>query len=354
MTTMTVPTTRRTPTTAVRAGLALAAALGLANIPFLVLDIDWGPDEPPFALLLLNTAIGMVSVVCAVLAWNTGNRRLIRINAAALIVNALMVLPGIFFESPPFITIASAVIVVATVVSVVLMMRRSSEPSRVTGLMSTVDLPHLDTDRNGVDAWAATWLRVLPALALIGPGSWFVAALVRAAGIGTLDDGLDWISGPEGLIMSLGVSFFAATYVLFGMVVARRAPRSGVAVTGLGLLGVTAFGGIAFFRVFMAKFTDEGLDPDAMNDAFEATHIWDLAALTNFANFAAWLVAGIAILRTGVLPRWVGACCIGGVIGVHPCPRRIRGDRGSLAARNRSLVRSDRRRRPSMGLTTFQ
>ena len=111
--------------------------------------------------------------------------------------------------------------------------------------MTTIDLPHLDPRRTGVDAWVATWLRVLPSLALIGPGSWFVAALVRAAGIGTLDGGLDWISGPEGLIMSLGVSFFAATYILFGMVVARRAPRSGVAVTGFGLLGVSAFGGIA-------------------------------------------------------------------------------------------------------------
>jgi uncharacterized membrane protein len=131
MSTMTVPTTDPTPTTTVRAGLALSAALGLANIPFLVLDVDWGPDEPPFALLLLNTAIGMVSVVCAVLAWNTGNRRAIRIDAAALIVNALMVLPGIFFESPAFITIASAVIVVATVASVVLMMRRSREPGLV-------------------------------------------------------------------------------------------------------------------------------------------------------------------------------------------------------------------------------
>ncbi len=131
MSTMTVPTTDQTPTASVRTGLALSAALGLANIPFLVLDVDWGPDEPPFALLLLNTAIGMVSVVCAVLAWNTGNRRAIRINAAALIVNALMVLPGIFFESPAFITIASAVIVVATVASVVLMMRRSREPGLV-------------------------------------------------------------------------------------------------------------------------------------------------------------------------------------------------------------------------------
>lgn len=182
--------------------------------------------------------------------------------------------------------------------------------------MATIEAPLHDTERDGVATWAASWLRVLPALALIGPGSWFVAAVVRATGIGTLDGGLDWISGPEGLIMSLGVSFFAATYVVLGMAISRRAPRSGVAVTGLGLVGVTAFGGIAFFRTFMAKFTAEGLDPDAMNEAFEATHIWDVAAITNFANFAAWLVAGIAILTTRVLPRWVGVCCLGGVVSV--------------------------------------
>ncbi len=33
-------------------------------------------------------------------------------------------------------------------------------------------------------------------------------------------------------------------------------------------------------------------------------------------NFAAWLVAGIVILKTTVVPRWVGACSIGGVIAV--------------------------------------
>jgi len=133
MSTITTSTNQFTETTTatVRAGLAVSAALGLANIPFLVLDIDWGAEEPPFALLLLNAAIGMVSVVCAVLAWNTGNRRLIRLNAAALIVNALMVLPGIFMESPAFITIASAVIVVATVIAVVLTMRRSDTPTLV-------------------------------------------------------------------------------------------------------------------------------------------------------------------------------------------------------------------------------
>lgn len=127
----TSPIQLTSPTAAVRAGLAISAVLGLGNIPFLVLDVDWGPEEPPVALLALNAAIGMVSVVCAVIAWNTGNRKAIRINAAALIVNALMVVPGIFLESPAFITIASAVTVVATVVAVVLTMRRTDTPAPV-------------------------------------------------------------------------------------------------------------------------------------------------------------------------------------------------------------------------------
>ena len=76
-----------TPTTSVRVGLALSIILGLANLPFLFLDVDWGADKPPFALLLLNAALGMVSVVCAAIAWNSGNRLAIRINAAALIIN---------------------------------------------------------------------------------------------------------------------------------------------------------------------------------------------------------------------------------------------------------------------------
>ena len=177
-------------------------------------------------------------------------------------------------------------------------------------------LRHPDAERDGVEAFTAAWRRALPFLALVGPGSWFVAALIRAAGIGTLEGGLDWVSGPEGVVMSLGVSFFTATYIVLGMAVARGATRTGIAVTGLGVLGVGSFAGIAFFRTFVAKFADEGLDPTAMNDAFEAAHVWDLAAITNFANFAAWLVAGIAILKTGVLPRWIGMCCIGGVVGV--------------------------------------
>ena len=60
-------------------------------------------------------------------AWKTGNRQALRINAAALIVNALMVLPGLFGEVPAFINIMSAVFVVTTLVAVILTMRRSNE-----------------------------------------------------------------------------------------------------------------------------------------------------------------------------------------------------------------------------------
>jgi hypothetical protein len=182
--------------------------------------------------------------------------------------------------------------------------------------MAAIDLAHPHIERDGMKAWVAAWHRALPALALIGPGSWFAAALIRAADIGTLDGELDWISAPEGLVMSLGAPFFVATFIVLGMTIARRAVRTGIAITALGLVGTGALTGIAWFRVFMAKFTDEGLDPDAMNQAFEASHVWDIAAITMIGNFAAWLVAGIVILKTAVVPRWVGACCIGGAVAV--------------------------------------
>ena len=120
--------TRTTPTTSVRVGLALSVILGLANLPFLFLDVDWGANVPPFALLLLNAAIGLVSVVCAAIAWNSGNRLAIRINAAALIVNTIMIVPGLFFEGPAWMPVLSAVTIVLTLIAVVLMMRRTSAP----------------------------------------------------------------------------------------------------------------------------------------------------------------------------------------------------------------------------------
>ncbi|MFV0318306.1 MAG: hypothetical protein ACK5O2_15265 [Microthrixaceae bacterium] len=134
MNTMNTPsTTATTPSPGVRTGLVISAALGAANIAFLFPWVDWGADEPPMGLLMVNCAIGLVSVACAVVAWNTGARKPLRINATALILNAVMVLPGLFIsETPPFIRVSSAVGVLGTVAAVVLTLRRGERtPTRV-------------------------------------------------------------------------------------------------------------------------------------------------------------------------------------------------------------------------------
>lgn len=126
----TSPTTSTTPT--VRAGLALSALIGLGNLPFLAPGIDWGESEPSLGILLAAAAIGMVSVVCAVIAWNSGNRLALRINAGALIFNAVGVVPGLFLDTTAFIRLVSAVIIIATLAAVIMTMRRPVEPQRVT------------------------------------------------------------------------------------------------------------------------------------------------------------------------------------------------------------------------------
>lgn len=127
----TTTTTHTTPTTGVRVGLALSALIGLANLPMLAPGIDWGDETPPYGLLVLAAAIGLVSVVCAAIAWNSGNRRAIRIDAAALIVNALMVIPGFFVNLTPVMRVLSAAFVIAPVLAVVLIMRRDQVPASV-------------------------------------------------------------------------------------------------------------------------------------------------------------------------------------------------------------------------------
>jgi len=174
-----------------------------------------------------------------------------------------------------------------------------------------------DRQLDGRAEWTAAWERALPALALVGPGLFFVAALVRAAGIGTLDGDLDWASRPEGFLMVLGVPFLVATFILVGRRISEVALRSGIAVTAFGVLGTTALAAISSFRLFTATFIDAGIDPDALNEAFEASGAWDLGLFVyNAGGFLAWIIAGIVILRTAIAPKWAGACFIAGVASV--------------------------------------
>lgn len=131
MTTMTATSTTAAPPTPVRAGLALSAIIGASQVLYLYPDIDWGESDPGVPAIALGALIGMVSVVCAILAWNSGKRRLIRINAAALIVNGLLIVPGLFVDTTAFIRLSTAVLLVGTVAAVVLLMRRQHVPAPV-------------------------------------------------------------------------------------------------------------------------------------------------------------------------------------------------------------------------------
>lgn len=166
--------------------------------------------------------------------------------------------------------------------------------------------------------WSHVWKSALPALALVGPTLWLIAAMVRAMGIGTLPDDLSWVSGPEGVIMSVGAPFFVATFIFMGQTIASRSPKTGVLVTVLGILGTTPLSFISGFRPMAKGFVDSGLDPAAVNTAFESevTAIWLTPLLLyNLGQFVAWIFAGVAVVRTKTAPWWAGLALVLGV----PC-----------------------------------
>jgi hypothetical protein len=131
MTTMT--TTPSTATTGrFRLGLAVSAFLGLSNIPFLFAPNPGNDAGPPTLVLVVSGLLGLVMVVCAVIAWRSGNRLAVRINAAALIINALLSMPAFFVDVPSWVKVAAAVSVLLTVVALVLTLRREPAPYTVT------------------------------------------------------------------------------------------------------------------------------------------------------------------------------------------------------------------------------
>ena len=120
----TMPATAVTVTSPrLRAGLAISAFLGLVNIPFLFAPTPSGQEGPPLPVLVLSALVGLVSVVCAVVAWRSGNRLAIRINAAALLLNALTSLPAFFVDIDAWIKVGSAVSILLTVAALVLTLR---------------------------------------------------------------------------------------------------------------------------------------------------------------------------------------------------------------------------------------
>jgi hypothetical protein len=130
MTTMSTLTGSAT-TSRLRSGLALSAVLGLLGIAFLAVPTD-GEEAPPVLVIVLSAVLGLVQIGCAVIAWKTGNRLAIRINAAVLIINALLTMPAFFVDIDAWIKAVAALSVILTVVALVLTLRREPTPFTVT------------------------------------------------------------------------------------------------------------------------------------------------------------------------------------------------------------------------------
>ena len=164
--------------------------------------------------------------------------------------------------------------------------------------------------------WSQAWKKSLPILALVGPILFFIAALVRALGIGTLPGGLNWLSAPEGLLMSIGAPFFVATFIFLGQIISEQSPKTGILVTVLGVLGTAYLSFVSGFRGLAKGFVESGLDPNLIQSAFdsEAAVTWlSPLLLFHLGQLIAWIIAGVVIIRKKVAPLWVGLALILGV-----------------------------------------
>lgn len=124
----------RTPyRTANKVGLVLAGLLGANDIasPFEPLPQDpTQQNGPPSGILMLDAALGVVTVVAVVLALVTRRRGWVRLAAGARILSMITALPAFFAGGiPAWLVALVAVFTVVTIATVVLMLLPVRRPA---------------------------------------------------------------------------------------------------------------------------------------------------------------------------------------------------------------------------------
>jgi len=116
-----------------KAGLVIAGLLGLGDvITFFLLPTPEGEVGPPFGILVLGLACGIITVVAVAVAWTKHSRGAIRVAAGARIISMLTALPAFFVDVDAEIKISVTVAVILTVLSVVLMLSPARRTAPVT------------------------------------------------------------------------------------------------------------------------------------------------------------------------------------------------------------------------------
>ena len=116
-----------------KAGFVIAFLLGLTDVLSMFQPT---PDDaeagPPYAILLLDGVLGLITMVAVVVAWRTGRRGAVRIAAGARIVSMITALPAFFVDVPAGLQALVGVFVVVTIACVAMMLVPSRQPVAVT------------------------------------------------------------------------------------------------------------------------------------------------------------------------------------------------------------------------------
>lgn len=109
-------------TTVNKAGLWLAGLLGVLDTAAILGPTPEGEEGPPFGILVLDSLLGVVTIVAVVWALRRGSRGAVRVTAAARIVSAITALPAFFVDVPTPLKLAVGIFVLVTVVTVVMIL----------------------------------------------------------------------------------------------------------------------------------------------------------------------------------------------------------------------------------------
>ena len=126
-------TTSSSPLTKLnKVGLGLAFLVGLVDVSSPFTPTPDGEEGPPYAILLLGGLLGVITIVCVVIAFRTASRGAIRLVAATRIISAVTALPAFFVDVPAGLKVAVGVGVLLTIAIVVMILMPAKQPALVT------------------------------------------------------------------------------------------------------------------------------------------------------------------------------------------------------------------------------
>ena len=103
-------------------GLVVALLLGLVDCVGLAFPTPAGQVGPPLAITILGAVLGVITVVCVVIALRRANKGAVRFAAGARIIAAITSLPAFFAGVPTPLLLFVSGYVVLTVAAVILML----------------------------------------------------------------------------------------------------------------------------------------------------------------------------------------------------------------------------------------